>query len=150
MTIRNPVRVKAKYEDGNVVAEIDPSVKECVCRLYKIDKSVEEFPMSTENCTVPVTQDTIEAEVVEMYNGQPRTSITVTVRQLPFLLRDQMGDKWMYVSKSKRIPLPGELFKDDKPDMNAIKAWHDRIVRMNPELKGVTFEMIKKAFTDFS
>ena len=73
-----------------------------------------------------------------------------TVRQLPFLLRDQMGDKWMYVSKSKRIPLPGELVKDDKPDLSAIKAWHDRIVRMNPELKGVTFEMIKKAFTDFS
>ncbi len=149
MTIRNPVRIKAKYEEGNIVAEIDPSVKECVCRLYKIDKSVEEVQMSVENSTVPVTQDTIEAEVIEMYNGQPSTTISVTVRQLPFLLKDQMGDNWMYVSKTKRIPLPSELFKDGQPDMGAIKAWHDRIVRMNPELKGVTFEMIQKAFKDF-
>lgn len=150
MTIRNPVRIKARYEEGNIVADIDPSVKDCVCRLYKIDKSIEEVKISAENNTVPVTQDTIEAEVIEMYNGQPSTTISVVVRQLPFLLRDQMGDKWMYVSKTKRIPLPSELFKDGQPDMNAIKAWHDRIVRMNPELKGVTFEMIKKAFTDFN
>jgi hypothetical protein len=73
----------------------------------------------------------------------------VPVRQLPFLHRDSMGDKWMYVSRSKRIPLPSELFKDDQPDIPAIRAWHDRIVRMNPELKGVTFEMIQKAFKEF-
>ena len=42
------------------------------------------------------------------------------------------------------------FFKDGQPDLAHIKAWHDRIVRMNPELKGVTFEMIKKAFTDFN
>jgi hypothetical protein len=150
MTIRNPVRVSARYEDGNLIADIDPSVKECVCRLYKIDKSVEEIQMSTENNKVPVSQETIEAEVVELYNGQPRTSISVPVRQLPFLLRDQMGDKWMYVSRSKRIPLPDELFKDGQPDIAAIRAWHDRIVRMNPELKGVTFDMIQKAFKDFN
>ena len=150
MTIRNPVRVKARFEDGSLIADIDPSVKECVCRLYKIDKSVEEIQMSTENNTVPVSQDTIEAEVVELYNGQPRTSIAVPIRQLPFLLRDQMGDKWMYVSRSKRIPLPDDLFKDGQPDLSTIRPWHDRIVRMNPELKGVTFEMIQKAFKDFN
>ena len=149
MTIRNPVRVKARYADGQIVADIDPSVSECVCRLYKIDKSVTEVELSTENCTVPVSDDVIEAEVVELHHGQPRTSITVPVRQLPFLHRDSMGDKWMYVSRSKRIPLPSELFKDDQPDIPAIRAWHDRIVRMNPELKGVTFEMIQKAFKEF-
>jgi len=150
MTIRNPVRISARYEDGSIVADIDPSVSGCICRLFKIDKSVEEIQISTENNTVPVSQDVIEAEVIETYNGQPRTSILVQVRQLPFLWKDAMGDKWMYVSSSKRIPLPGELFKDGQPDMSAIKAWHDRIVRMNPELKGVTFDMIQKAFRDFN
>ena len=149
MTIKNPVRVKASFRDGAVSAEIDPSVKECVCRLFKIDKSVEEVPMTVENCNVPVSQDVIEAEVVEMYNGQPRTIVPVQVRTLPFILRDTMGDRWMYVSKSKRIPLPDELFNGNEPNANAIRSWHERIVRMNPELKGVTSEMILKAFKDF-
>ena len=149
MTIRNPVRIKASFKDGTVIAEVDPSVKDCVCRLYKIDKSVEEVRVSSENPNVPVSQDVIEAEVVEIYDGQPRTSISVPVRQLPFLHRDSMGDKWMYVSRSKRIPLPDELYKDGKPDTQAIRSWHERIVRMNPELKGVTSEMMLKAFNDF-
>ena len=150
MTIKNPVRIKAKYEEGNIVAEIDPSVINCVCRLYKIDKSIEEIKIGHDNNIVPVPQDVIEAEVVELYKGQPLKSIRVPVRQLPFLLRDAMGDKWMYVSSTKRIPLPDDLFKDGKPDIPAIRAWHERIVRMNPELKGVTFEMIQKAFNDFA
>ena len=150
MTIKNPVRIKAKYADGDIVADIDSSVKDCICRMYKIDKSVEEVPLSTENNTVPVAQDVIEAEVIELYKGQPLTTVKVPVRQLPFLLMDSMGDKWMYVSSTKRIPLPEDLFKDGKPDMPAIRAWHERIVRMNPELKGVTFEMIQKAFNDFA
>jgi hypothetical protein len=149
MTIKNPVRIKAKFENGAVVAEVDPSVKECVCRLYKMDKSVEEIQISAENSNVPVSPDVIEAEVVEMYDGQPRTSIDVPVRQLPFLHRDNMDDRWMYVSRSKRIPLPDELYKDDQPDIQAIRAWHERIVRMNPELRGVTSEMMIKAFKDF-
>lgn len=149
MTIKNPVRIKAGYADGQVSVTLDPSVKDCICRLYKIDKSVDEILVTIDNPNVPVSEDVIEAEVIEMYNGQPNTSITVAVRNLPFLHRDNMGDKWMYVSRSKRIPLPDELYKDGQPDNNAIKAWHDRIVRMNPELKGVTFEMILKAFKEF-
>ena len=149
MTIKNPVRIKARYEDGNIVADIDPSVMGCVCRLYKIDKSMEEIPISHDSNIVPVPADVIEAEVVERYNGQDRTSIAVQVRTLPFLLKDGMGDNWMYVSRSKRIPLPDDLFKDGSPDISAIRSWHERIVRMNPELKGVTFEMIQKAFKDF-
>jgi hypothetical protein len=149
MTIKNPVRVKAYFEDGCVKAEIDPSVKECICRLYKIDKSVEDVSMTADNKDVPVSEDVIEAEVIEMYNGQPRTVVPVQVRTLPFLLKDAMGDKWMYVSKSKRLPLPEELYKDGQPDAPAIRSWHERIVRMNPELKGVTSEMILKAFKDF-
>ena len=149
MTIKNPVRISAKFEEGNIVAELDPSVKDCVCRLYKIDKSVQEVPITLDNPNVPVSQDVIEAEVIEMYKGQPRTTIVVMVRTLPFLIKDSMGDKWMYVSKDKRIPLPGELYKDGQPDTAAIRSWHERIVRMNPELKGVTSEMILKAFKDF-
>ena len=148
MTIKNPVRVKARFEDGCIMADIDPSVKDCICRLYKIDKSVEDVPISAENPNVPVPADVIEAEVIEMYAGNPRTIVPVTVRQLPFLFRDSMGDKWMYVSKTKRIPLPDELYKDGKPDAPSIRSWHERIVRMNPELKGVTSEMILKAFDE--
>ncbi len=150
MTIKNPVRIKAKCENGSIVADIDPSVTDCICRLYKIDKSVDEVKISHDNNIVPVSQDVIEAEVIEMYKGQPNTSIKVTVRPLPFLHRDAMGDKWMYVSSTKRIPLPEDLFKDGKPDVPAIRSWHERIVRMNPELKGMTFEMIQKAFNDFA
>ena len=150
MTIKNPVRVKARFEEGNVVADIDPAVKECICRLYNIDKSVEEVRLSAENNTVPVSQNVVEAEVIELYKGNPLTTIKVTVRPLPFLHRDNMGDKWMYVSSTKRIPLPDDLYKDGVPDAPAIRAWHERIVRMNPELKGVTSEMIMKAFKDFA
>ncbi len=150
MTIMNPVRIKAKFEDGMIVSEIDPNIKGCVCRLYKIDKSVEEVNISQDSPNIPVADDVIEAEVVELHNGQVRSSVAVPVRSMPFLHRDGMGDKWMYVSKSKRIPLPDDLFVDGQPNIPAIKAWHERIVRMNPELKGVTFEMIQKAFKDFS
>ena len=150
MTIRSPQRIGAKFEDGNIVASIDASAKDCICRLYKIDKSVTEVPISADNNTVPVSDDVIEAEVIEMYKGAPRDTVKVVVRPMPFLHRDSMGDKWMYVSNAKRIPLPDDLFKDGVPDIPAIKAWHDRIVRMNPELKGVTFEMIQKAFKDFA
>ncbi len=149
MTIRNPVRVKARYEEGNIVADIDPSVSDCICRFFKIDKTTADVQISSENNTVPVPADVIEAEVIEMYKGQPRNTIKVTVRPLPFLHKDAMGDNWMYVSSTKRIPLPDDLIKDGKPDVPVIKSWHDRIVRMNPELKGVTFEMIQKAFKDF-
>ena len=151
MTIRNPVRVSARYEDGSLIADIDPSVKGCICRFYKIDKSTEEIPLNSESNIVPVSQDIIEAEVIELFDGQPRTAVSVPIRSLPFILVDQKrGDRWMYVSRSKRIPLPDDLFKDGRPDLSAIRPWHDRIVRMNPELKGVTFDMIQKAFADFS
>ena len=150
MTIKNPVRMKAKYEGGSIVVDLGGSTNECKCRLYKIDKSIEEVAVDQENNSVPVSNDVIEAEVVEYYKGQALTTIVVKVRQLPFLLKDAMGDTWMYVSSTKRIPLPDDLFKDGKPDIPAIKTWHERIVRMNPELKGVTFEMIQKAFNDFA
>ena len=35
---------------------------------------------------------------------------------------------------------------DGKPQYNVIRTWHDRIVRMNPELKGVTYQMMQEAF----
>ena len=67
------------------------------------------------------------------------------MRPLPFLDRDETGEIWMFVSKDKRIPLP-EALSASKPQPAAIKQWHDQIVRMNPELKGVTAAMMQSAF----
>ena len=33
-----------------------------------------------------------------------------------------------------------------KPDGARIKAWHDQITRMNPELRDVTAQMMQAAF----
>jgi len=148
MTIRNPVRMTASFDGADITVNVDESMKDCFCRLYKIDKSVEDVPLTAGTNIVRPASDVIEAEAVEMYNGSVRTSVPVKIRQMPFINRDQMGDKWMYVSRSKRIPLPDDLFKDGVPDMTVIRPWHERIVRMNPELKGVTFEMIQKAFKE--
>ena len=62
---------------------------------------------------------------------------------------DAMGDFWLYVSRSKRIPLPGGLIVDGKPVNDAIRSWHDRIVRMNPELRNVSLAMMQKAFAEY-
>ncbi len=148
MTLRNPVRMTASFDGSDITVNVDESMKDCICRLYKIDKSIEDVPMNAGTNIVRVAPDVIEAEAVEMYNGSVRTSVPVKIRQMPFINRDQMGDKWMYVSREKRIPLPDDLYKDGEPVMSNIKKWHELIVRMNPELKGVTFEMIQKAFKE--
>jgi len=148
MTIRNPVRMTASYDGSDVIVNVDESMKDCVCRLYRIDKTTEDIPLNGGTNMIRIAPDVIEAEAIEMYNGAVRTSVPVSIRKMPFIIKDQMGDKWMYVSRSKRIPLPEDLYKGGAPDMSAIKPWHDRIVRMNPELKGVTFEMIQKAFKE--
>ena len=75
---------------------------------------------------------------------------TVSIRDLPFLLRDDMGDVWLYVSKEKRIPLPDGLMANGKGNPSEIRKWHSQIVRMNPELRTVSPEKLIKAFADFS
>jgi hypothetical protein len=44
--------------------------------------------------------------------------------------------------------LPGGLIKGGVADMNEVKQWHARIVRMNPELKNVTLAMMQNAFSE--
>ena len=144
MVIRNPVRVKASFSDGNVVADVAAN-GEFVCRIFKIDKTVETVALQPGSNTVPVPADAVEAEVVEVRNGSDRTTVQVGVRDLPFLWRDEMGDIWLYVSKTKRIPLPGDL-SSGKPAPVKVRQWHDQIVRMNPELRNVSSEMMQKAF----
>ena len=149
MTIRNPVRVRASFSNGNVVAEIDPSIPDCVCRLYGFDDAVSDVVLGPGVNEVPVGPDIIEAEVLEMDGGKVRMAVPVSVRPIPFLKKDSRDDIWLYVSRSKRIPLPGGLIRDGRPDLAAVKAWHERIVRMNPELRSVSYQMMQKAFQDY-
>ena len=147
LTIENPMRMVAKYVDGSIEADVSVSGVDCVCRLYMMDKSVKEVALTQGHNSIPVPAESIEAEVVELHNGTVRNSIAVKIRQLPFLSKE-LGDYWMYVSKDKRIPLPGGLIKGGVADMNEVKQWHARIVRMNPELKNVTLAMMQKAFSE--
>ena len=144
MTIRNPPRMKASFADGNVVAEVAQG-GEYVCRLYRMDKTVEEVPLQAGESSVPVSADVVEAEVAEV---RDRASVLVSVRPLPFLWRDETGEYWLYVNRSKRIPLPGDLVSSGKPDAARIRAWHDQIIRMNPELRDVTTQMMQRAFDE--
>ncbi len=148
MTIRNPVRMTASFQDGVIMADVGPQSTECICRLYTLDKTTRDVPLSPGHNEVPVEENVIEAEIMEMHNGNVRTSVPVKVRSMPFLHRDPTGDFWLYVSKSKRIPLPEGLIVNGSPDFGSIREWHGRIVRMNPELRDVTYPMIQAAFTD--
>lgn len=149
ISISNPRRVTAGFEGSCVVADVTESALECVCRLHKLENIHEDFPLAVGENRVPVDDDVIEAEVLEMDGPKVRLSMPVSVRYLPFLHKDGMGDLWLYVSKSKRIPLPTGLIVDGSPVNDAIRAWHGRIVRMNPEMKAVTLSMMLKAFSDY-
>ena len=147
LTVENPMRMVAKYVDGSIEADVSVSGAECVCRLYMMDKSIREVSLTQGHNSVPVPSEALEAEVVELHGGSVRNSIAISIRRLPFLSKE-LGDYWMYVSKDKRIPLPGGLIKGGVADMNEVKQWHARIVRMNPELKNVTLAMMQKAFSE--
>lgn len=149
MTIRNPVRMKASFSEGNVVVEMDSTVPGGICRLYGLENSVSDVELSTGTNLVPVSDDIIEAEVMEMDGEKVRMVIPVQVRRLPFLRKDAFGSLWLYISRSKRIPLPDGLIVNGKPVMDAVKSWHERIVRMNPELRTVTLKMMQDAFSNY-
>ncbi len=147
MTIRNPPRMSARFEGGSVIAEVSQT-GEYVCRVFLMDKSVVETALFPGKNHVPVPADAVEAEVVEIRNGRDRASVPVSLKPLPFLWRDEIGEYWLYVSRSKRIPLPGDLVSGGKPDSTYIRAWHDQIIRMNPELRNVTTQMMQRAFDE--
>ena len=149
MTIRNPPRMHASFADGNVEVTVSQN-GEYVCRLFRMDKTVEEVALQGGENSVPVAPDVVEAEVVEVHDGRDRATILVQVRPLPFLWRDETGDYWLYVNRSKRIPLPGDMVSSGRPDAARIRAWHDQITRMNPELRDVTAPMMQRAFDDMS
>ena len=150
LTIRNPERIAASFSEGKIHVQIDPSVSECICRLYLMDRSVRDVQLSAGANDVEVDPQAIEAEVMEISDGKARITIPVQVRSLPFVVKDEVESLWLYVSKSKRIPLPDNLFLDGKPDEKVIKAWYDRIVRMNPELKNMPLQSVIQAFRDFA
>ena len=145
MTIRNPPRMSASFADGSIIAEVSQT-GDYVCRLYRMDKTVEEVALQAGSNTVPVSADVVEAEVAEVHDGRDRASVPVSVRPLPFLWRDETGEFWLYVSRSKRIPLPDDLVSAGRPDAARVRAWHDQITRMNPELRDVTTQMMQRAF----
>ena len=147
MTIRNPPRMSAFFADGNVVATVSQT-GDYVCRLYRMDKSVEEVALVAGENSVPVTDDVVEAEVAEIHAGRDRASMLVSVRPLPFLWRDESGEYWLYVNRNKRIPLPDDLVASGRPDVSRIRSWHDQIIRMNPELRDVTTQMMQRAFDE--
>jgi len=150
LVVKNPERISVSFSDGVITVEADGSVTECVCRLYSIDRTESDIPVPPGTTSIPVPDDIIEAEVIETNDGKVRVAIPVAVRQLPFVLRDETNSIWLYVSKSKRLPLPDNLFADGKPDEKAIKAWHERIVRMNPEMKSMPLPTVIAAFKAFS
>lgn len=149
MTIRNPPRMSASFADGNIVAKVSQT-GDYVCRMFRMDKTMDEVRLVPGENTVPIQADVVEAEIAEVYGGKDRATLPVSVRSLPFLWKDDTGEYWLYVNRSKRIPLPGDLVSGGKPDAGRIRAWHDQIIRMNPELRDVTTQMMQKAFDDMA
>ena len=125
MTVRNPPRMSASFADGNVVATVSQT-GDFVCRLFRMDKTVEEVPLSAGENSVPVSSDVVEAEVAEIHGGRDRSAVAVQVRPLPFLWRDEAGEYWLYVNRSKRIPLPGDVVEPDNLAGCLIRrGWYD-------------------------
>lgn len=147
LRIRNDPGMAVSFSDGAVHASITGSA-EYVCVIYDIDRTSREVPLQKGENAIPVGAGAISADVIERRNGKVLATETVPVKRIPFLLRDDMGDVWFYVSREKRIPLPDGLL-EQKGNAAEIRKWHSQIVRMNPELKSVSPEMTVKAFKEF-
>ena len=149
LTFVNPADTEISHSAGEIRVNVRGS-GEHVCRIFNLDKTVETVALVQGDNRVPVPMKAISAEVAEIRNGKEISVETVSIRDLPFLLRDDMGDVWLYVSKEKRIPLPDGLMANGKGNPSEIRKWHSQIVRMNPELRTVSPEKLIKAFADFS
>ena len=148
ITIRNPEYVRAEAKDGKIFIEARGSRADYVCNIYRLDKSCDSIPVSEGSTEIPIPDDAVEAEVVEIFRGNARRAHRILVRPLPFVSR-QAGDIWLYVSKDKRIPIPSALLKGEEPDMAEVEKWHKKIVSMNAELKTVSLKDMKAAFASF-
>ncbi|MBR3477013.1 MAG: hypothetical protein IKH39_07685 [Candidatus Methanomethylophilaceae archaeon] len=146
--VRNPESIKATVDGDKVVVEAVGNRSEYVCRMYLQDKSYADIPLVEGTNEVKIPADAVEAEIIENFRGEMRRTTPVKVRRLPFVSKIA-GDMWLYVSKDKRIPIPDNLFKNGVPDLDAVAAWHGKIVSMNSELKVVPLNDMKAAFTDF-
>ena len=146
--VRNPESVKAAVEGDMILVEAFGNRSEYVCRIYLQDKSFVDTALSEGRNEVPIPADAVEAEVIEKFRGEMRRTTPVKVRHLPFVSKIA-GDMWLYVSKDKRIPIPENLFKNGVPDLDAVAAWHKKIITMNSELKVVPLKEMQAAFTQF-
>lgn len=144
MGIRNPEKVGVLASEGMVNVSVR-GAGDFRCRFFMMDKSVREVVLAEGDNAVSVPDGAVEAEVSEVRGAEHVHPIPVAVRRLPFLSRDELGDIWLYVSRDKRIPLPGDL-ASSRPDPSKVRQWHDQIVRMNPELKVVSPAMMQSAF----
>ncbi len=145
LTVVNEVSMSVTYDGTDLVAEIGGS-GEHVCRVFNLDRSVEVTQLVQGTNRVPVGPGAVSAEVAEVRAGKEIAMETCVIRELPFLVKDEMDDIWFYVSKDKRLPLPDGLITKDAAE---IRKWHSQIIRMNPELRTVSPEKTVKAFTDF-
>ena len=148
LKVENSAGMTATYSHGDISVSVRGQGLH-VCRVFNIDKSVETHELPEGDSTIHVGPGAISAEVAEVRNGTEVSVEAIEIRQIPFLIRDAMGDIWFYVSKDKRIPLPDGLLESSSKDASEVRKWHSQIVRMNPELKKVSPEMTVKAFADF-
>lgn len=149
LTFENSADTTVEFNGAEVVVNVG-GVGEHVCRVYNLDKTVDTVTLAQGLNRVPVGPKAVSAEVAEVRAGREIALIPVTIREVPFLLRDQMGDVWLHVSKDKRIPLPDGLLESGKKSPAEVRKWHSQIVRMNPELRNVSAEKLVKVFADFS
>lgn len=149
LTFVNPADTEVSYTAGEVRVSVR-GAGEHVCRVFNLDKTVETHVLSQGDNVVAVGARAISAEVAEIRGGREISVEQVTIRELPFLLRDDMGDVWLYVSKEKRIPLPDGMLENGRKNPAEVRKWHSQIVRMNPELRTVSPEKMIKAFADFN
>ncbi len=145
LTITNQSGVDVNLSGGALSVTVRGSGA-YVCRVFNIDRSVDSIDLTVGENTIPLGSGAITADVVEIRDGKEIHTESVMIKEIPFLLRDSMGDVWFHVSKDKRIPLPDGLLSKGPAE---IRAWHSQIVRMNPELRAVSPEKTVKAFKDF-
>ena len=148
LTVRNEAGAAMSCSGGSIHFEVRGKGR-YVCRIYGIGRAEETHDLPEGSSDVAIGSEAISAELMEIRDGKEIPVEDITIRPLPFLMKDGMGDVWLYVSKDKRIPLPDGLLESSSKSPAEIRKWHSQIVRMNPELRKVSPEMMVKAFADY-